>query len=53
MPDCQHNRIMHNLRPAILEQGLIAALQWMAQRFEKRTNIVTLFRTSHEQLNLP
>jgi signal transduction histidine kinase len=46
-------RIMHNLRPAILEQGLIAALQWMAQRFEKRTNIVTLFRTSHEQLNLP
>jgi signal transduction histidine kinase len=46
-------RIMHNLRPAILEQGLVAALQWMAQRFEKRTNIVTLFRTSHEQLNLP
>ncbi len=24
-------RIMHNLRPAILEQGLVAALQWMAQ----------------------
>jgi CheY-like chemotaxis protein len=23
-------RIMHNLRPAILEQGLVAALQWMA-----------------------
>ncbi|MEY2687886.1 MAG: hypothetical protein RL375_2084 [Pseudomonadota bacterium] len=46
-------RIMHNLRPAILEQGLIPALQWMAQRFEKRTNIITLFRTSHEQLNLP
>jgi signal transduction histidine kinase len=46
-------RIMHNLRPAILEQGLVAALQWMTQRFEKRTNIVTLFRTSHEQLQLP
>lgn len=43
-------RIMHNLRPAILEQGLVAALQWMAQRFEKRTGIVTVFRTSHEAL---
>jgi signal transduction histidine kinase len=28
-------RIMHNLRPAILEQGLVAALQWMASRFER------------------
>jgi signal transduction histidine kinase len=46
-------RIMHNLRPAILEQGLIAALQWMTLRFEKRTGIPTLFRTSHEQLHLP
>ena len=47
-------RIMHNLRPAILEQGLVAALQWMTQRFEKRTGIVTVFRTSHETLpNLP
>jgi signal transduction histidine kinase len=32
-------RIMHNLRPAILEQGLVAALQWMCQRFEKRTGV--------------
>src|SRR5690606_16864274 len=32
-------RIMQNLRPAILEQGLVAALQWMASRFEKRTGI--------------
>ncbi|WP_341893122.1 response regulator [Variovorax sp. YR752] len=32
-------RIMHNLRPAILEQGLVAALQWIATRFEKRTGI--------------
>ncbi len=46
-------RIMHNLRPAILEQGLVAALQWMTQRFEKRTSILTVFRTSHETLNLP
>ncbi len=46
-------RIMHNLRPAILEQGLVAALQWMAQRFEKRTGIECAFRTSHENLTLP
>lgn len=46
-------RIMHNLRPAILEQGLVAALQWMGQRFEKRTGIECVFRTSHEHLNLP
>lgn len=46
-------RVMHNLLPAILEQGLIAALQWMTSRFEKRTGIVTLFRTSHETLQLP
>lgn len=36
-------RIMHNLRPAILEQGLVAALQWMTQRFEKRSGIATTF----------
>jgi len=42
-------RVMHNLRPAILEQGLVAALQWMTNRFEKRTGITCLFRTSHEQ----
>ncbi|EHR73566.1 signal transduction histidine kinase [Burkholderiales bacterium JOSHI_001] len=46
-------RIMHNLRPAILEQGLVAALQWMASRFEKRNNIHCQFRTSHESMVLP
>jgi hypothetical protein len=42
-------RIMHNLRPAILEQGLVAALQWMARRFEKRTGVACLFRTSRRE----
>jgi signal transduction histidine kinase len=46
-------RVMHNLRPAILEQGLVAALQWMTSRFEKRTAIATVFRTSHESMHLP
>ncbi len=46
-------RVMHNLRPAILEQGLVAALQWMTSRFEKRTAIATEFRCRHENLTLP
>ncbi len=46
-------RIMHNLRPAILEQGLVAALQWMATRFERRTGIACAFRTTVENPALP
>jgi signal transduction histidine kinase len=46
-------RIMHNLRPAILEQGLVAALQWMASRFEKREGLACQFRTSSEAMQLP
>jgi signal transduction histidine kinase len=46
-------RIMHNLRPAILEQGLVAALQWMAAQFEKRTGIACLFRTSLRACSCP
>ena len=45
-------RIMHNLRPAILEQGLVAALQWMTDRFGKRTGLEATFRTSHETMQL-
>jgi len=41
-------RIMHNLRPAILEQGLLAALQWMTARFEKRTGINCHLRAPNE-----
>ncbi len=39
-------RLMHNLRPAILEQGLVPALQWMTSRFERRTGIECRFSTS-------
>jgi len=46
-------RIMHNLRPAILEQGLVAAVQWMCNRFERRTGVTCVFRTSHETMQLP
>ncbi|MDE2369955.1 MAG: response regulator [Burkholderiales bacterium] len=46
-------RIMQNLRPAILEQGLSAALQWMTSRFEKRTGVVSEFRCNDEPAALP
>ena len=46
-------RVMHNLRPAILEQGLVPALQWLASRFSKRTGIECGFSTSHELPVLP
>jgi signal transduction histidine kinase len=39
-------RIMQNLRPAILEQGLVAALQWMTSTFAKRTGLECAFRTN-------
>lgn len=34
-------RIMMNLRPAILDQGLAAAVEWLAAGFERRTGIRT------------
>ena len=45
-------RIMMNLRPAILDQGLAAALDWLSSGFEKRTAIKTLFRATPLQTEL-
>jgi signal transduction histidine kinase len=46
-------RIMHNLRPAILDQGLVAALQWLATRFERRTGIECAVRLPADAPVLP
>ncbi len=43
-------RIMMNLRPSILDQGLFAAVQWLASNFEKRTGIKTVLRSNTEDL---
>ena len=45
-------RIMMDLRPPILDQGLTAAVQWLAQSFQKRTGIATHFYTTHEQFSV-
>jgi two-component system, NarL family, sensor histidine kinase UhpB len=39
-------RIMMNLRPAILDQGLVAAIQWLTEDFTRRTGVKTTLRAS-------
>ena len=45
-------RIMLNLRPSILDQGIIPAIQWLATSFELRTGISTTCNVSKEQISL-
>ncbi|MEK9803743.1 MAG: ATP-binding protein, partial [Curvibacter sp.] len=45
-------RIMMNLRPAILDQGLQAAVEWLAGEFERRTGIRTQVRAALRQPGL-
>lgn len=45
-------RIMMDLRPAILDQGLEAAVQWLGSSFERRTGIKTQLLPTHKQLQL-
>jgi signal transduction histidine kinase len=42
-------RIMMNLRPAVLDQGLAAAVQWLAGGFERRTGIKTSFHAAEQR----
>ncbi|MFY3384871.1 ATP-binding protein [Paracidovorax sp. MALMAid1276] len=46
-------RIMMNLRPPILEQGLVAAVQWLAAGFERRTGVPARVRSSSDSLHTP
>ncbi len=47
------HRIQHNLRPPVLDAGLVAALQWLVRSFASRTSIVATFETNREDLPLP
>lgn len=44
-------RIMMNLRPPVLDQGLVAAVQWLAESFERRTGVAVQMRTSSEKID--
>ena len=44
-------RIMMNLRPAILDQGLFPAIQWLAERFQRRSGVKTSLVTNNPAIN--
>jgi two-component system sensor histidine kinase UhpB len=46
-------RIMMNLRPPILDQGLVAAVQWLASSFERRTGLRVAVRRSADFIDVP
>jgi signal transduction histidine kinase len=45
-------RIMHDLRPGILDEGVVAALEWQARSFEQRMGIACRFSSSHDEIPL-
>ncbi len=45
-------RIMMNLRPPVLDQGLVAAVQWLAENFERRTGVPTQVQCSRERMDV-
>jgi len=46
-------RIMMNLRPAVLDQGLAAAIHWLGDSFSRRTGIPTQIRAQLKNEQLP
>jgi len=44
-------RIMMNLRPPVLDQGLVAAVQWLAHSFSQRTQIPVQWVCPHTRLD--
>jgi two-component system, NarL family, sensor histidine kinase UhpB len=46
-------RIMRNIRPSILDQGLVAALEWHVADFGRRTGITARFASNREEVELP
>jgi signal transduction histidine kinase len=46
-------RVMRNLRPAILDQGLLPALQWLVQGFENRMPGKVTLSTSAPDIVIP
>ena len=46
-------RVMRNLRPAILDQGLLPALQWLVQGFEDRMPGKVTLRASAPDIVIP
>jgi signal transduction histidine kinase/CheY-like chemotaxis protein len=45
-------RITHDLRPGIIDEGLVASLEWQARAFEQRMGIPCSFKASQEEIVL-
>ena len=46
-------RIMMNLRPPVLDQGIGAAIQWLADNFQRRTGKPVRIQAPTERIELP
>ena len=46
-------RLMFNLRPPVLDQGLVAAVRWLAESFERRTRVPVRVSASREAMDMP
>jgi signal transduction histidine kinase len=46
------HRIQHNLRPPVLDAGLVAALQWLVSSFAQRTGVQARFESNREDVPL-
>jgi PAS domain S-box-containing protein len=44
--------IASDLRPAVLDLGLVAAIDWQLQQLRRRTGIATVLNASDEEINL-
>jgi signal transduction histidine kinase len=46
------HRISLDLRPSMLDLGLVAALEWQAREFERQAGVACVFRCSHKDIEL-
>lgn len=46
-------RIMMNLRPPVLDQGLVAAVHWLTQNFSQRTQLPVRWVCQNPQMQVP
>ncbi|WP_213956055.1 ATP-binding protein [Variovorax sp. dw_954] len=46
-------RIVQDLRPQVLERGIVAAVDWLADSFERRTGVKTAFTSTREVIHAP
>jgi signal transduction histidine kinase len=46
------SRIVHDLRPGIIDEGIVPALEWLTRSHEQRLGIPCRFFASHEDIDL-